>query len=522
MNIKSNVIIPGITILGLGLILVWLMSYLDTNLKSAHAAEYNEFNMTSTQGITTVIDWTTFPDGSPIPNDIEIIDQFQPWGIVFIHPPGSPRVLDSLSGILISGGLTGFFGDIHMAFVDTGLGLPKAITIEIIGSGLDISASLEAFDSNDNSLGNLIHTYTGPTGQLSPFTFSAPAGNRIASAIYNGGLNPSAAASIGTLIIHYNSPPQVTNPGDQNNTEGDTVSLQIVATDPDGDSLGYSTLGLPPGLSINTSTGLISGVIDTGASASSPYDVTVSVDDGYAAPVQVMFTWTVESLMNYIYLPVTFRYCPNFFDDFSNPGSGWFVGEEEYAQYEYFDGEYRILTKDDQYIVFSGAPTCARKNYMVEVDARWVGTPGESYGILFGIIGDYEQYYIFDVNTDYQDYGLWYFDGKEFHTIVPITSSSEIKKGVESNHLKITRNGNQITLEVNGTVLGTWTDNRITGATYTGILSTPYIGNPISDARFDNFSVVQLDGRAVFSHIQNSSISANSGVIGLRETRYHR
>jgi hypothetical protein len=279
---------------------------------------------------------------------------------------------------------------------------------------------------------------------------------------------------------------------------------------------------LPPGLSINTSTGLISGVIDSNANASSPYNVTVSVDDGYAAPVQVMFTWTVESLMNYIYLPVTFRYCPNFFDDFSDPGSGWFVGEEEYAQYEYFDGEYRILTKDDQYIVFSGAPTCARKNYMVEVDARWVGTPGESYGILFGIIGDYEQYYIFDVNTDYQDYGLWYFDGNDFHTIVPITSSNEINKGTESNHLKITRNGSQITLEVNDTVLGTWTDNRITGATYTGILSTPYSGYPTSDARFDNYSLVQLNGQAVSSPIQNSLIGANSGVLGLRESRNHR
>ena len=30
--------------------------------------------------------------------------------------------------------------------------------------------------------------------------------------------------------------------------EGDTVSLQIVATDPDGDVLSYAASGLPPGL----------------------------------------------------------------------------------------------------------------------------------------------------------------------------------------------------------------------------------------------------------------------------------
>jgi len=52
-------------------------------------------------------------------------------------------------------------------------------------------------------------------------------------------------------IANTNRAPEVVNPGSQSNAEGDAVTLQIVASDPDGDSLTYSTSGLPGGLSIN-------------------------------------------------------------------------------------------------------------------------------------------------------------------------------------------------------------------------------------------------------------------------------
>jgi hypothetical protein len=153
---------------------------------------------------TVTLDWTTFPDGSPIPNEAEITDQFAASGVTFRSPPGPPRVLTALGGILISGGPTGFFGDISMSFVDAGLGLPTSITVDIIiGSGLDIGATLEGSAADGSSLGVVTHIYSGPTGQLSPFTFEAPTGTGIAAARFNGALNPAAAASIGTLTLHY-------------------------------------------------------------------------------------------------------------------------------------------------------------------------------------------------------------------------------------------------------------------------------------------------------------------------------
>ncbi|MFA9432480.1 putative Ig domain-containing protein [Egicoccus sp. AB-alg2] len=66
----------------------------------------------------------------------------------------------------------------------------------------------------------------------------------------------------------------------RSDTEGASVSIVAGASDADGDTLTYSAAGLPAGVSIDTSTGRLSGTIAAGAAASSPYDVTVSVTDG--------------------------------------------------------------------------------------------------------------------------------------------------------------------------------------------------------------------------------------------------
>ncbi len=86
-----------------------------------------------------------------------------------------------------------------------------------------------------------------------------------------------------------NQPPQIVNPGDQNHAEGDSVSLAISASDPDGDTLTFSATGLPPGLSIDTGTGLIDGnTIQAGS-----YNVTVTVSDG-AEQASAVFGWDVH------------------------------------------------------------------------------------------------------------------------------------------------------------------------------------------------------------------------------------
>jgi hypothetical protein len=85
--------------------------------------------------------------------------------------------------------------------------------------------------------------------------------------------------------------PVVTNPGGQSATVGQSVSLQIQATDPQGDALTYSATGLPAGLAINASTGLITGTPTTAGSSS----VTVTARDPGGNTGSATFTWTVTS-----------------------------------------------------------------------------------------------------------------------------------------------------------------------------------------------------------------------------------
>src|SRR5215472_12073882 len=84
----------------------------------------------------------------------------------------------------------------------------------------------------------------------------------------------------------------VTNPGSQTSTVGTAVSLQIHASDSaSGQTLTYSATGLPAGVSINSSTGLISGTPTTASSGS----VTVTATDTTGASGSATFTWTVST-----------------------------------------------------------------------------------------------------------------------------------------------------------------------------------------------------------------------------------
>ncbi|MGD0705161.1 MAG: ricin-type beta-trefoil lectin domain protein, partial [Trebonia sp.] len=84
----------------------------------------------------------------------------------------------------------------------------------------------------------------------------------------------------------------VSNPGSQTSTVGTAASLQVGATDSaSGQTLTYSASGLPAGLSINSSTGLISGTPTTAGTS----NVTVTATDTTGADGTASFGWTVSS-----------------------------------------------------------------------------------------------------------------------------------------------------------------------------------------------------------------------------------
>ncbi|MDD9378996.1 M4 family metallopeptidase [Streptomyces sp. ZAF1911] len=106
------------------------------------------------------------------------------------------------------------------------------------------------------------------------------------SVTYNNAANAWAAINVGPRIPVGVS---VTNPGSQNTVTGSAVSLQIQASSSNAGALSYAASGLPTGLSINSSTGLITGT----ASTAGTYNTTVTVTDSANQTGTASFAWTV-------------------------------------------------------------------------------------------------------------------------------------------------------------------------------------------------------------------------------------
>ena len=89
--------------------------------------------------------------------------------------------------------------------------------------------------------------------------------------------------------MYRNVAPTLANVSNRTTRIGQTVLLQLVGADANGDVLTYSATGLPAGLSLNASTGLISGSPITIGT----YAVSVTVSDGSLTRSRT-FTWTIR------------------------------------------------------------------------------------------------------------------------------------------------------------------------------------------------------------------------------------
>ena len=125
----------------------------------------------------------------------------------------------------------------------------------------------------------------------------SPAGSYSATIQVSDGKGGTDTTTLDITVNNTDTAPALADPPDRTDDEGDTISLQLIGSDADGDTLTYSALNLPDGLSLNPTTGLISGTLSY--SSAGVYVVTVTVEDdtpaGAVNSASQTFTWRVRN-----------------------------------------------------------------------------------------------------------------------------------------------------------------------------------------------------------------------------------
>ncbi|MCB8966886.1 MAG: hypothetical protein H6660_08300 [Ardenticatenaceae bacterium] len=182
----------------------------------------------------------------------------------------------------------------------------------------------------------------------------------------------------------------------------------------------------------------------------------------------------------------------SFLDTFDDPNSGWPKVSDSNYTFGYINGEYEITTQQAGAVYRPISPNYFLNTYTVEADVHWQGTATDGlYGILFGVVQDVSQYYLFSIYPSTQQYRLLRraADGS-FVELVPRTTAANILTGNGVNHLAAAWDNGQITLSINGVAVESLTNTAITGLTGAGVGMSPNPAHPAAAVRFDNFQVL--------------------------------
>jgi hypothetical protein len=174
------------------------------------------------------------------------------------------------------------------------------VCVIVLGAARNAAADTitVGWDATGGTVGYKVHvgvqsgSYTNhfDAGSSTTFAFTtAMAGQQYCFAVSAYLLSSNVEGPNSNEVCGYsNAPPTLVNPGAVTSTVGQPSSLQLQGYD--SQPITYSATGLPPGLSLMSSTGYISG---TGTTAGT-YSVTARVSDGVLSTSQT-FTWAMTT-----------------------------------------------------------------------------------------------------------------------------------------------------------------------------------------------------------------------------------
>ncbi len=209
-------------------------------------------------------------------------------------------------------GLTGAFSN-QFTIVDTTPTLgalsnrtdAEGAVVDLVLVGADADGDALTYAAAGLPPGLSLNADTGAvTGTLA---YTAAAGSPYSVAVTvtddtpGGPGGDSAHRAFTWTVTNLDTTPTIADFANRAGAEGSVVNFAVPGADADGDTLTYAATGLPPGLSINASTGLMTGTLAYTAAAGSPYTVTVTVTDNTPGgpggdSASRAFSWRVTTL----------------------------------------------------------------------------------------------------------------------------------------------------------------------------------------------------------------------------------
>ena len=106
-----------------------------------------------------------------------------------------------------------------------------------------------------------------------------------------------ASLSYGMVGPILNLPPETSGIADHTAVDATAITLSIAGafTDPEGEPLEFSASGLPGGLALNATTGVITGTLANDASQSAPFSITITATDAMFDTVATTFALVVTN-----------------------------------------------------------------------------------------------------------------------------------------------------------------------------------------------------------------------------------
>jgi hypothetical protein len=179
-----------------------------------------------------------------------------------------------------------------------------AVPSESDQAGDSVSVALSATDPDGDQLfydaaglpdGVFVDTDTGViSGTISPWI----GGTYTVTASVTDGVNTTTTTF--NWVVTPNSLPSLSPIADRVDTEEDTISFGITGSDPGGGTLVYSAADLPPGISIDPTTGTVSGTLM--ADSVGDWGVSITADNGTLFATQ-SFDWQINSFVEFGAIP---------------------------------------------------------------------------------------------------------------------------------------------------------------------------------------------------------------------------